>query len=352
METEDINVESLDSLRAEYDKKIYDLKQLIEISRSLNSTLDFPILIESILYICMGQLRVLNVGIFIKDQLEQDHLSLHRNYKGFEIDHDFDYVLQEDAELLELFNREPKAYMLGELARLVPGDEQSLSVFRQLTPSLIVPLVAKGTVNGVLVLGEGMDGELFSEESKEYIMTIGLFAATAIQNASLYEMATTDMMTKLKLKHFFLTALGEQFERSVRKSQNLAVIMLDIDHFKILNDTYGHSCGDFVLIKVADIIRSSIRRVDVAARYGGEEFVVLLPEADREMAVAVAERIRKKVETQLFRYEDQEVRTSISLGVAELDPEKDFISESLIKRADSALYQSKHGGRNRVSAAG
>ncbi len=351
MPTEHIDSQSLVSLKADYDKKIYDLNQLIEVSRSLNSTLDFPILIESILYICMGQLRVLNVGIFIKDQLEQDHLSLHRNYKGFEIDHDFDYLIPEDSALLNLFKREPKAYMLGELAQLIPGDEQSLSVLRQLTPSLIVPLVAKGSVNGILVLGEGMDGEIFSQENKEYIMTIGLFAATAIQNASLYEMATTDMMTKLKLKHYFMTTLGEQFERSSRKGENLSVIMIDIDHFKILNDTYGHSCGDHVLIKVANIIRNSIRRVDVAARYGGEEFVILLPEADQDMAVAVAERIRTKVEKHIFRYEEEEVSTSISLGVAQLNPGKDFTSESLVKRADAALYQSKHRGRNRVSTA-
>lgn len=351
MPTEDVDSQGIESPIAEYEKQIYDLKQLIEISRSLNSTLDFPILIESVLYICMGQLRVLNVGIFIKDQLDQDHLSLHRNYKGFEIDHDFEYVIHEEAEILDLFKREPKAYMLGELAELLTDDEESLSVLRQLTPSLIVPLVAKGTVNGILVLGEGMDGEIFSEENKEYIMTIGLFAATAIQNASLYEMATTDMMTKLKLKHYFMTSLGEHFERASRKGENLSVIMLDIDHFKTLNDTYGHSCGDYVLIAVADIIRSSVRRVDVAARYGGEEFVILLPETEKEMAVAVAERIRSKVESRIFRYEDEEVRTSISLGVAQLSGEKDFTSEALVKRADMALYRSKHGGRNRVSTA-
>jgi diguanylate cyclase (GGDEF)-like protein len=343
---------SLEELKNEYEKKIFDLQQLIEISRSLNSSLDFAIIIDSILYICMGQLRVLNAGLFIKDQLEHSHFSLHRNYKGFEIDHSSEYVIAEESQLMKLLKHSPKAYMLGELAELLPSSDPSLEVLRRLTPSLIIPLAAKGAVNGILVLGEGMDGESFCDENKEYIMTIGLFAATAIQNASLYEMATTDMMTRLKLRHYFLTSLGESFERAARSGKTLSVIMLDIDHFKLLNDTYGHSCGDCVLVEVANIIRASIRSVDVAARYGGEEFIILLPEADGNMASTVAERIRSKVETTIFRYEEENVRTSISIGVAELTPEKDFTSESLIKRADMALYQSKEHGRNRVTRSG
>lgn len=343
---------SFEELKNEYEKKIFDLQQLIEISRSLNSSLDFAILIDSILYICMGQLRVLNAGLFIKDQLEHRHFSLHRNYKGFEIDHSFEYVISEESELLKLLKDSPKAYMLGELAELLQPSDPSLEVLRRLTPSLIIPLAAKGTVNGILVLGEGMDGESFSAENKEYILTIGLFAATAIQNASLYEMATTDMMTRLKLRHYFLTSLGKAFERAAVNEETLSVMMLDIDHFKLLNDTYGHSCGDCVLVEVANIIRASIRRMDVAARYGGEEFIILLPEADGEMAAVVAERIRSKVESTLFPYEEEKIRTTISIGVAELNGEKDFTSEALIKRADIALYQSKDRGRNRVTRSG
>jgi diguanylate cyclase (GGDEF)-like protein len=343
---------SLQELKERYEKKIFDLQQLIEISRSLNSSLDFAIIIDSILYICMGQLRVLNAGLFIKDQLEHRHFSLHRNYKGFEIDHSCDYVIAEGSDLLKLLKESPKAFMLGELAELLPPQDPSLEVLRRLTPSLIVPLAAKGSVNGILVLGEGMDGESLCDENKEYIMTIGLFAATAIQNASLYEMATTDMMTRLKLRHYFLTSLGDFFERAARDEEPLSVIMLDIDHFKLLNDTYGHSCGDTVLIEVANIIRASVRRVDVAARYGGEEFIIILPETDGKRAAAVAERIRSKVESTIYHYEEEKVRTSISIGVAELNREKDFTSESLIKRADMALYQSKQLGRNRVTRSG
>ena len=344
--------QSLEELKNEYEKRIFDLQQLIEISRSLNSSLDFAILIDSILYICMGQLRVLNAGLFIKDQLEHRHLSLHRNYKGFEIDHSCDYLIYEESELLKTLKHSPKTYTLGELAELLPPSDPSLEVLRRLTPSLIIPLAAKGTVHGILVLGEGMDGESFSRENKEYIMTIGLFAATAIQNASLYEMATTDMMTRLKLRHYFLTSLGESFERAVRGGETLSVMMLDIDHFKLLNDTYGHSCGDYVLVEVANIIRAGIRRVDVAARYGGEEFILLLPDADGKMASAVAERIRSTVESTIFLYEEENVRTSISIGIAELNRERDFTSESLMKRADIALYQSKERGRNRVTRSG
>ena len=344
--------ENLNKVKQEYEKRIFDLKQLIEISRSLSSTLDFTILIESILYICMSQMKVLNVGLFIKNHLHQRHLDLYRNYKGFEPDHTHEFTIMENSDLARLLKKSVHPCTLGELSDQLPPDSPELATLRHLMPSLVVPLILKDQLVGLLVVGEGMEGESFNEEQKEYIQTIGLFAANAIQNAVLYETATTDMMTQLRLRHFFLSTLNEFFENSVKDGSALSIIFIDIDLFKNLNDTYGHSCGDFVLVKVTSLIRSCIRREDLACRYGGEEFIIMLPGANIKMAMIVAERIRSKVEQGRFIYEKEPVSTTISIGVAQLDPGRDFTTESLIKRADTALYQAKHHGRNRVSRAG
>jgi len=142
--------------------------------------------------------------------------------------------------------------------------------------------------------------------------------------------------------------MNEAFENACREKSSLSLLFLDIDHFKAFNDYHGHSCGDFVLIKVADLIRDSIRRGDIAARFGGEEFTVLLPDTNSKMALLVAERIRKKISQAEFVYEGETVNTTISIGVAELKTDLDFTCESLIKRADTALYQAKEQGRNQV----
>jgi two-component system, cell cycle response regulator len=339
--------QSIDQIKAECEKRISDLKQLIGISRDFNSTLEFPLLVESILFVFMGQLQLLHIGLFIRDQFDQGDLSLYRNYKGFQVDHSFDYTLREKSSLIPLLQKRTSPCTLNELMDLLPPDEPGLTVLRQLMPSIVVPLTAKGTLVGVLALGHDLFPD-FSAEIREQIMIIGPFAAMAIYNALLYEMATTDMMTKLRLRHYFLSFLNEAVEDARRKRTSLSILFLDIDNFKAFNDSHGHSCGDFVLIKVADLIRGSIRRVDLAARYGGEEFIVLLPDTDNTLAVHVAERIRSKIEKAVFFYEGEPVKTSISIGVAELQTERDFTCESLIKRADTALYQAKERGRNRV----
>jgi len=127
--------------------------------------------------------------------------------------------------------------------------------------------------------------------------------------------------------------------------------MVDIDHFKNVNDSFGHLAGDETLKGVATILQEAVRLVDVAARYGGEEFIVLLPGVDKTEALAVAERIRKRVEKASFSTGNQKVRVTVSLGVAEYDPILDASPVAFIERVDHALYASKQGGRNRVSVA-
>jgi diguanylate cyclase (GGDEF)-like protein len=134
--------------------------------------------------------------------------------------------------------------------------------------------------------------------------------------------------------------LDKSLARANRYCEPLAVVMADLDHFKEVNDTHGHVEGDKLLTQVAGIIAQGIRQTDMVARYGGEEFLIMLPDADRENACLIAERIRREIEAH--------TRVTISLGVATYHPEKDS-KEDLIGKADQALYQAKQGGRNQVN---
>jgi diguanylate cyclase (GGDEF)-like protein len=339
-----------EALRHEYEKQIFDLRQLLEVSKSLNSMLEYNILIDSILLNVMGQMKVLKAGIFAKKGLDSSSFSLHRNYKGFEIDHGVDYSIPEDHPAISLFSRQYGCYTLEDIAQRL-GSLDGLEGMASLGPSLIVPLKAKGAINGLLLVGDKIDEEDFDVYEREYALNLAGLAAVAINNAFLFEMTTTDMMTRLKMKHYFYSVLIERMSESVSSGVPLSVIMIDIDFFKKVNDAHGHSFGDAVLKNVAHILQACVRGNDLAARYGGEEFCVLLPSASLDRARQVAERIRSSVASTATSYEDRSLAVTVSLGVAQYDPARDHSAKSLIDRADRALYSSKENGRDRVTAA-
>ena len=241
---------------------------------------------------------------------------------------------------------------MGDGVDILKSRKEEIAFLETLHPSLIVPLKVKNRLNGFLVLGERIDlgeGNVYSSYEKNQIMTIASLAAIAINNATLMDMTTTDMMTHLKLKHYFFSVLMDKIDHAFVDSRSLAVFMLDIDHFKKFNDTYGHACGDMVLIEVAQIIKNTVRAEDLAARYGGEEFVVLLCDVEQEQAFEIAENIRKAVETKDFVFEGQHMNVSISVGISMYFGIKEMTAKLLVEHADAALYESKNNGRNRTT---
>lgn len=162
------------------------------------------------------------------------------------------------------------------------------------------------------------------------------------KNILLERSATTDVLTGLKNRLFFMQRINEEFERFKRYDTKISLLMIDIDHFKRINDTYGHATGDEVLKKVAEKLQKKLRKVDLIARLGGEEFIVLLPGIDIDEAIKVAEKLR--VEAESIIYENNEVVT-ISMGVSMLVESEDI--EGWIDRTDKALYDAKKEGRNR-----
>ena len=332
----------------QYERKIYDLKQLIEISKGLNSTLEYNTLIDSILLTCMGQMQLLKAGIFLPKGIGFNNFTLHRNYKGFEIDHSIEYELEFDSQLISFLENDLSCFTLDELKKVIKRDK-ALNILRKLKPSLIVPLFSRRELNGIIILDERINEELFTYSEKEYLLTIASLAGVAINNARLYEMATTDMMTNLKIHHYFQTALIEEVDRAFKYNRPLTLIMADIDYFKNFNDTYGHLAGDIVLKNVARVIKESVRPTDIASRYGGEEFGIILPKTDINEALIVAERIRTSVEKEKVRLEEKELQVTISVGLTQYDSTTDKTKTELIERADKALFASKKGGRNLVT---
>jgi two-component system cell cycle response regulator len=171
-----------------------------------------------------------------------------------------------------------------------------------------------------------------------------------IFHKELYKMAVVDALTGAYNKRFFEERIQEEFSYCFRNKVPLSLVMFDIDHFKQVNDTYGHPAGDFVLSRIAALTKTIIRNEDVLARYGGEEFVVILKATDAEGALTLAERLRRLIEESEFDFEEKKIRITISIGVASLVGQNFANWETMLKLADSLLYKSKNGGRNRVSA--
>jgi diguanylate cyclase (GGDEF)-like protein len=182
-----------------------------------------------------------------------------------------------------------------------------------------------------------------------FVLAVTLFLAReigrrAVAEDKLEELATTDALTGLKNRRKFDSAIDAEWQRAARQQMPLALLMIDADHFKTYNDTFGHLAGDEVLVGIAICISDSVRRAgDCAARYGGEEFAVLLPGLSSTQALGVAETIRLKVQ----QWSDDPAVTTVSIGVASLTPAVSMHWSGLVKAADEALYTAKVNGRNR-----
>jgi two-component system, cell cycle response regulator len=163
------------------------------------------------------------------------------------------------------------------------------------------------------------------------------------------EMAITDALTGLFNRRYMETHLGTLMEQAAARGKPLALLILDIDYFKSINDGHGHDAGDDVLREFSLRIRKSIRNIDLACRYGGEEFVIVMPETDIAVAAMVAERIRRRIATEPFAIQEgtRTLDVTISIGIAALAGPADTAA-GVLKRADTALYRAKRDGRNRV----
>ena len=217
----------------------------------------------------------------------------------------------------------------------------------------IFPLVGEDKTLGCIVARGNM--EKLSVKEIEYLDQLTKQAAATINRANIYaevlKHATLDALTGINNRHQFEIRLRQEVAASIRQNIPLCAIMIDIDFFKSVNDTYGHQAGDAVLKEVSNTIKNSLRESDIPSRYGGEEFAILLPFTKLEEAYSVAQRLRASVEQAEINIsdvcEDKDfIKVTISVGVSEFN--KDITGEELFRRADKALYDAKTHGRNKV----
>ncbi len=168
-------------------------------------------------------------------------------------------------------------------------------------------------------------------------------------NDKLTRLATTDALTGLHNRMFFFDSLQQELKRIERSNKDLSILLLDVDHFKKINDTYGHSIGDNVLGTIANIIRNCLREIDVSARVGGEEFAAILIDSPAHIPVRAAERMRIKISEHQFEFDDMEpFSCTVSIGVCGTKCGENDTDQDLYKRVDESLYEAKNSGRNRV----
>jgi diguanylate cyclase (GGDEF)-like protein len=224
----------------------------------------------------------------------------------------------------------------------------SLLVGQAARAILVAPVTFKSVPLGVIVLASptdfGPDAEKLLEQFRA---DLGLAINNALAHDRLERLAAVDPLTDAYNRRFGLARLGEEFSRAVRAENPLGVLMFDLDHFKAINDTYGHLAGDRVLRAVAKTCRRVIREGDVLVRYGGEEFLVLLPGAGVEDIAEIGERVRRAVGETTVPEGDQRIAVTVSLGGATYGDEVDS-PQTLIAKADAALYHAKESGRNRL----
>ena len=220
--------------------------------------------------------------------------------------------------------------------------------------ALAVPLFVSNRVTGSVQIFSSRK-EAFQREDAQLLWILSLVAENLLtreaSNEGLLRFVFTDYLTGLKTRGYFEQQLDLEFKRAERRKQKFALLMIDIDHFKHLNDTFGHHVGDQVLRDVTSILMKDMREVDTVARYGGEEFVIILPETTETGAMYVAQRLRRAVEQAKFfaGSPDQVQHLTISIGVAVYDTDAQF-KRDLIEFSDAALYAAKRAGRNRVVA--
>ena len=236
---------------------------------------------------------------------------------------------------------------LGGLAVIHPMER-----FPQKPSALVaVPLMVAGDVMGMITAWSR--GEI-AEHAVQDLETLAPYAALQLRHArefgAMRTRAEHDALTGLNNRRAFEEHFGSEAARYSRYNRPFALLIFDIDHFKTVNDRFGHEAGDYVLREVASVIQKSLRNVDFAARLGGEEFVVLLPETGLEKAIEIAERVRTRMEALIPSWRGQDIPVRISAGVSSV-PECVATPDALLRSADTALYASKNAGRNRVTSA-
>ncbi|MEA3560728.1 MAG: sensor domain-containing diguanylate cyclase [Candidatus Omnitrophota bacterium] len=342
-----LEYEKKKSLSETFNKRLQRYSTLKNVIEVLSSTLSLKELSELII---TQTSKVIGKGdtclLFLIDS-KSGGFSLLRQQRGFE------FTKMEFGKRGDIFDQ----WVLRQKQPLIITDIQkdfrfSLDNFnKEGQRSLIIaPVISKERIIGLLRIND-KTAYAFSPNDLRLLVIISDFASVTIENALLYqrteELAIRDGLTSLYVQTYFKKQLAEECEEAKIHKTGLSVLMCDLDYFKEYNDQYGHTAGDILLKRMAEILRQKIGKDGLVARYGGEEFAIILPGKNREQAGVVAEAIRGAIDKEIFLLRRKKTKISVSVGVVSF-PQSALDAETLIAGADNALYRAKEQGRNRV----
>ena len=360
-------------LHSDASDKAAKLERLNELAKVVSTTLDLPKVLGMVADKTLEHTGSERCFVFLKDDSGRLECRLAKDASGADITDQGDQVsttitrqvLEVGKSVVELDTRNSEVFQAQKsildlelrTVMCVPfrmPRAESVTKRREIPPEAdkrhrpeVEAREPRDEFQGVVYVDSKVVVNAFTDRDLQLLESIASLASSAIYNARLYERATVDALTGLYFRSFFERKLAEEAGRSRRTNSPLSVLMVDVDHFKKFNDTYGHATGDDVLRLVARTIKGNIREEDVAARFGGEEMLVLMPDTPVDGGGVLAERLREAIESAVHLGPGgDELHVTVSIGVAQLVEED--ASQTLIERADAALYDAKHGGRNRV----
>ncbi len=322
-------------------RRALQLEAINAIAQQTTAVLDLKELLSKVCILVQKAFHVSHVSVLLKDEEDMVVRAHHGNLTP---------CIPQDGRVLAgegFWGR-----TLASAATLIENDVSkipgSVGFYLETASRMCIPLVSFGQTLGVLVLDSSEIGA-FNIQDKQPLESVADICATAIQNAHYVErmkqLAYLDGLTGIFNRRFFELRMAEELERARRFGAGMAVIMVDIDHFKRLNDEFGHLIGDEVLRQVSSIFHQQLRKIDVVCRYGGEEFAILLSQTNPVHALTVAEKLRSMVEEWQFPGVPRPV--TISAGAASY-PDNGTTRDELVKAADAGLYAAKQAGRNQV----
>ncbi|MBF8275044.1 MAG: Response regulatory protein [Candidatus Brocadiaceae bacterium] len=330
------------------DKKLFEATVLYEMCTLVEKGIDdFPGIVEVVIGMLSKILEFKVAAIIVKEEhnvecffkpnhpVSKEYLRKFREYINKYLT-EYGIDLSSD-ELTTILDKEM-------IKDAVDVNEQQISYF-------VVPIKYADNLGGVIILAQS-DVDKIPSKEEGFFRTVIKEGYVIIQNAWLYSrirnLAITDSLTGIYNRGFFYAGLCKEFARTSRLNLPLTFLLLDIDFFKKINDTFGHLQGDDVLRKVAMILKKNIRVYDALGRYGGEEFSIILPEAKLRDGCGLADRIRREIEKFNFGTENKALKCTISIGVSSCPDAEIKTIEDLVRKADNALYKAKAEGRNRV----
>jgi diguanylate cyclase (GGDEF)-like protein len=340
----------IEKMSQDLNHRLLELYSLYQIGLALSTTLDLDEILNMFKKMFRNTLRVDRFGIFLIDRSNstltlQTSFGMSNNIVAAKTSFKFDEDIFGEALMFEKTIHVPDVQ-----------KEKRFKYFNDGTNNgsfLILPLLLQQNkpIGVISLYREKTDS--FKKNEISLFNKIALEISKVVDKTLLFrqtkELSITDDLTGLYNRRYFNERIDREVQRSRRYKRPLAILMIDIDHFKIYNDINGHLMGDEILKRIGHTLENNVRKTDILARYGGEEFVVILPEIDKANAIQVAEKLRSTIEIKRFPHEQKQPngKLTISVGIATLHDDSD-VTKELIDFADRALYKAKADGRNRI----